>query len=168
MPYVTLPQLSEMPGALELAQVASDKHGALVNAALLELTLLDGDRSGYDPDDVAAADRARERIEQASTEADALIDGYLGKRYTLPLPSPPGILTTWARAIVRYKLHGDRLSTETNDPIVRDYRDALKFLEQIAAGKFSLGIEDPTSQGSGLGEVRIDPGKKVFGREFLP
>ena len=62
MPYVTLPQLSEMPGALELAQVASDKHGHRVDAALLELTLLDGDRSGYDSDDVAAADRARERI----------------------------------------------------------------------------------------------------------
>lgn len=101
-------------------------------------------------------------------EYDALIDGYLGKRYTLPLANAPGILTTWARAIVRYKLHGDRLSTEGNDPIVRDYKDALKFLEQIAAGKFSLGIEDPSSQGNGLGEVRIDPGKKVFGREFLP
>lgn len=166
--YVTLLQLSEMPGALELAQVASDKHGALVDAALLELTLHDGDRSAYTADEIAAADRARERIEQASTEADALIDGYLGKRYTLPLAAPPGILTTWARAIVRYKLHGDRMSTETNDPIVRDYRDALKFLEQIAAGKFSLGIEDPSAQGSGEGEVRIDPGKKVFGREFLP
>ncbi len=168
MPYVTLPQLSEMPGALELAQVASDKHGALVDAALLELTLLNGDRSAYAPEEIAGADRARERIEQASTEADALIDGYLGKRYTLPLANAPGILTTWARAIVRYKLHGDRLSTEGNDPIVRDYKDALKFLEQIAAGKFSLGIEDPSSQGNGLGEVRIDPGKKVFGREFLP
>ncbi|MTI74724.1 MAG: DUF1320 domain-containing protein [Stenotrophomonas sp.] len=168
MPYVTLLQLSEMPGALELAQVASDKHGALVDAALLELTLLNGDRSAYPPEEIAGADRARERIEQASTEADALIDGYLGKRYTLPLANAPGILTTWARAIVRYKLHGDRLSTEGNDPIVRDYKDALKFLEQIAAGKFSLGIEDPSSQGNGLGEVRIDPGKKVFGREFLP
>ncbi|HZF97877.1 MAG TPA: DUF1320 domain-containing protein [Pseudoxanthomonas sp.] len=168
MLYVTLLQLSEMPGALELAQVASDKHGALVNAVLLELTLLGGNRSTYTAIEIAAADSAKARIVQAITEADALINGYLGKRYTLPLASPPGILTTWARAIVRYKLHGDRLSTETSDPIVRDYRDALKFLEQIAAGKFSLGIEDPTAQGSGLGEVRIDPGKKVFGREFLP
>lgn len=166
--YVTLPDLSEMPGALELAQVASDKHGTLVDAALLELTLLDGDRNAYTSDEIAAADRARGRIEQASVEADALIDGYLGKRYTLPLASSHGILTTWARAIVRYKLHGDRLSAEGNDPIVRDYRDALKFLEQIAAGKFSLGIADPGAQGGSAGEVRIDPGKKVFGREFLP
>lgn len=166
--YLTLPQLVEMPGVLELAQVASDKHGALVDPALLELTLLDGDRSAYDAGEIADADKARQRIEQAMTEADWLIDGYLGKRYTLPLPSPPGILTTWSRHIVRYKLHGERLSTEGNDPIVRDYKDAIKFLEQVAAGKFSLGIEDPTSQGTGEGEVRIDPGVKVFGRKHLP
>lgn len=168
MPYVTLQQLSEMPGALELAQVASDKHGALVDAVLLELTLLAGDRSAYPADEIAAADRAKARIEQAIAEADALVDGYLGRRYTLPLASAPGILTTWARAIVRYKLHGDRISGETTDPIVRDYRDALKFLEQIAAGKFSLGIDDPQSQGAANGDVRFDTGKKVFGREYLP
>lgn len=166
--YLTLLQLSEMPGALELAQVASDKHSDLVDAALMELTLLDGDRSAYAAGEIAAADDAKQRIEQAMVEADWLIDGYLGKRYTLPLPSPPGILTTWARAIVRYKLHGDRLSREDNDPVVRDYKDAVKFLEQVAAGKFSLGLEDPSAQGLGEGEVRIDPGVKVFGRKFLP
>lgn len=165
--YLTLAQLVASPGALELAQVASDKHGALVDAALLELTLLDGEPDDeIDEDDIAAAARARARIEQAMTEADAVIDGYLGRRYTLPLAAPHAIISTWARAIVRYKLHGDRLSVETSDPVVRDYRDAIKFLEQIAAGKFSLGIEDPTVQGEG--EVRIEPGSKVFGREFLP
>jgi len=168
MPYVTLQQLSEMPGALELSQVASDKHGALVDAVLLELTLLGGDRSAYPADEIAGADRAKARIEQAIVEADALVDGYLGRRYTLPLASAPGILATWARAIVRYKLHGDRISGESNDPIVRDYRDALKFLEQIAAGKFSLGIEDPQTQGSTASDVQFDTGKKVFGREYLP
>lgn len=39
MPYVTLLQLAEMPGALELAQVASDKHQRPVAAELMELTL---------------------------------------------------------------------------------------------------------------------------------
>ena len=47
MPYVTLLQLAEMPGALELAQVASDKHQRPVAAELMELTLRAGDRGGY-------------------------------------------------------------------------------------------------------------------------
>lgn len=168
MAYVTLAQLVDLPGSLELSQVASDKHGHLVEAELLELTLLDGDRSAWPADETATADRARGRIETAVAEADALIDGYLGKRYPLPLSSPPGILATWARAIARYKLHGDRISGEDKDPIARDYRDALRFLAQIAEGKFSLGLEDPVAQGPSLGEVRIESGAKVFGREYLP
>ena len=168
MPYITTAELAERPGSREIALLATSDGAATVDYALMDATLRGQDRSAWQADDIAQADAALQRVQDAIAEADALIDGYLGKRYTLPLSSPPGILTTWARAIVRYKLHGDRLSTEGNDPIVRDYKDALKFLEQIAAGKFSLGIEDPSSQGNGLGEVRIDPGKKVFGREFLP
>lgn len=171
MRYVTLPQLAELPGALELSQVATDRHAAsLVDAELMELTLLDGDRSAYEAEAIAAADQAKARIEQASAEADDLCDGYIGKRYRLPLASVPGILTTWARAITRYKLHsaGDRRGREDNDPVVRDYRDAIRFLQQVAEGKFSLGLEDPEAQGAGPGEVRMDPGHKVFGREYLP
>lgn len=160
--YVTLEQLSEIPGALELAQVASDAHGALVDAELLELSLLGADRSFYDPEDVAAADRAVERIEEAVREADGLIDGYLGARYTLPLANPPGMLSIWSRAIARYKLHGDRISGEGTDPIVRDYKDAIRFLEQVAAGKFSLGAEDPS--GAGVGSVCMVPGRRDWGR----
>lgn len=166
MRYVTLPQLAELPGAQELAQVASDSHGAIVGAELMELTLLDGDRSAYPPEEVAAADEALKRIEQAIDEAQALCNGYIGKRYKLPLARVPGLLSAWARAITRYKLHQDRISDERTDPVARDYRDALKFLALVAEGKFSLGIEDPEAEGPG--EVRIDPGAKVFGREFLP
>lgn len=170
MPYVTLLQLAELPGALELAQVASDEHAPIIDAELMERTLRGTDRSGYDADAITQADQAKARIEQASSEADAVIDGYIGKRYRLPLPLEriPTILTTWARAIARYKLHRGRISTESSDPIVRDYKDAIRFLEQIASGKFSLGIEDPEAQGDGPGEVRIEPGHKVFGREHLP
>ena len=168
MPYVTLPQRAEMPGALELAQVASDRHAAIVDAVLMESTLLDGDRSAWAPDQIAAADAARTRIETAMEEADGLIDGFLGRRYTLPLSKSPVLLVTWARAIVRYKLHGDRISTEDKDPIVRDYRDAMKLLQLIADGKFSLGVDDPGTAPGALGEIVIDPGQKVFGRKFLP
>lgn len=168
MSYITLPQLAEIPGALELAQVASDKHQRPVSAELMELTLRAGDRSGYPAAEVQQADAAAARISQAIAEADALVDGYLGRRYTLPLPNPPGILITWSRAIVRYKLHNDRITDDRTDPIARDYRDAVKFLQLIAEGKFSLGVEDPTVGDSSAGEIQFDTGAKVFGREFMP
>lgn len=168
MRYVTLLQLAEMPGALELAQVATAKFAPLIDAGLMELTLRNGDRSAFPSDEIAAADDAARRIAQASSESDDLIDGYIGKRYKLPLAGIPGILITWARAITRYKLHGDRITDPNTDPIARDYRDAIKTLQQVSEGKFSLGVEDPSAQGSGPGEVQISPGHKVFGRDYLP
>lgn len=164
--YLTTAQLAERPGALELAQVASDAHGAVVDAQLMEATLTGGDRSSYTPDEIAAADEALARIDDAITEASGVIDGYLGQRYKLPLPNAPDVLVAWARSIVRYKLHGDRISDERADPIARDYRDAIKFLSEVAAGRFSLGVADPDKVPES--DVRIESGKKVFGREVLP
>ena len=168
MAYVTLTMLAELPGALELAQVASDKHGVIPDADLMDATLRGLPRTVWQPDEVEAADKALARIEQAIREAGEVIDGYIGRRYALPLSKVPGILGTWARAIARYRLHGERISGEPTDPVVRDYRDALRFLQQIAEGKFSLGADDPSSQGAGPGDVQILPGHKVFGRAFLP
>lgn len=166
--YTTLAQLAEIPGALELAQAASDAFGAVVDAQLMESTLLDGDRSAYTAEQIAAADSARARIEQAVSEADAVIDGYLGRRYALPLATMPAILATWARSIARHRLHASRVIDERTDPIARDYRDAIRFLEQVAAGRFSLGIGDPERSPASAGDVRIDAGRKVFGRAVLP
>lgn len=168
MPYVTLLQLAESPGALELAQVASTQHSAVVDAELMEGTLRVEDRSAYTAGQIAAADEAKARILELIKEADGLIDGYLARRYALPLATPPGLLVTWARAIVRYKLHPDRDGDDRSDPVVRDYRDALKFLQQVSEGKFSLGIEDPTTGAAVVGDVRFESGAKVFGRQELP
>lgn len=168
MSYVSLAQLAKIPGSLELAQVASDAHETVVDAELMELTLTGGDRSAYTAPQIADADAAKATIEQASGEADSVIDGYLGKRYTLPLATVPTILATWARSITRYRLHANRISDDRTDPIARDYRDAVRFLEQVAAGKFSLGLNDPAQAPSSAGDVRFSAGTKSFGREVWP
>lgn len=151
MPYISHAQLAERPGARELAQVATAEHLPLVDYALMEATLLGGDRSAWAAEDIAAADDALLRIDDAVNDAQATIDGFLGVRGYLPLDPVPAIVSTWARAITRYYLHQDRIRTdEKSDPIVRDYRDALRLLELTAAGKFSLGANDNlVSQGTG-------------------
>ncbi|MGO1072566.1 gp436 family protein [Lysobacter sp. CA199] len=166
--YISLVQLAEEPGALELAQTASTSHEVIVDAELMDRTLRDLDRSSYPAIEIAAADEARSRIIELIDEADALIDGYLARRYKLPLPRIPKLLSTWARAIVRYKLHPQRHGDERTDPVVRDYRDALKFLELVATGKFSLGIDDPNEGPQSEGGVQFETGFKVFGRKVLP
>lgn len=164
--YLSLVQLAEIPGALELAQVASDEHGAIVDAALMEATLRGEDRSAWSAGEIAAADDAAARIEDAIADAERTVDGYLRLRYTLPLDPVPAILTTWTRSITRYRLHKNLEADARTNPIVRDYRDAIKFLEQVRDGSFSLGADDPAIKPDQM-DARFESDTKVFGRNEL-
>ena len=174
MPYITHAELAERPGARELAMLASAEHTAVVDAALLDATLRGLDRSAWPPEALAAADATLARIADAVAEADSLIDGFLAQRgYALPLALPPvsasrSVLGAWSRAVSRYLLHKSRISDETKDPIVRDYRDALKMLGLLAQGKFSLGADDPARAPASAGtDVRFNSAPAIFGRDQL-
>lgn len=52
--------------------------------------------------------------------------------------------------------------------MARDYRDALKMLGQLAAGKLSLGGTDPAAPANvSTTDVRFDAAPQVFGRSEL-
>lgn len=165
MNYITLDDLAERPGARELAQVATKEGVRAVATDLMEATLRGADRSAWPTDQVDVADDALQRIQDAVTEAESLIDGYLAKRsYPLPLSPVPKLVTGWTRDIARYLLHKDRGGKEDNDPIVRNYKDALKFLGLVAEGKFSLGAEDPITSNPNQLDVRFESAPAVFDR----
>lgn len=166
MSYLSAAQLAERPGPRELAQVATPEAYAIVPDALMLATLTGADRSAWSVQEIEAADAALARIDSALVDADAVIDGYLAVRYPLPLASVPPVVTGWARAIVRYKLHANRVSEEKSDPILRDYRDALKFLAAVQEGKFSLGAADPVVTAPET-DVRFESAPSVFGRDEM-
>ncbi|HAT1683660.1 TPA: DUF1320 domain-containing protein [Klebsiella oxytoca] len=159
MDYLTLTDLLDQPGAVELAQVTTPAGGPAVDPALLA-ALMRGEDISAAPDEAQAGVKAAcARQESVMAEAQGLIDGYLRQRgYALPLKAIPPILKGWARAIVRYKLHAHRLSDEKTDPVVRDYRDALLLLGQVATGKFSLGLGDTLPPAGGKPAV-TGPGR---------
>ncbi|MGY0456724.1 phage protein Gp36 family protein, partial [Pseudomonas aeruginosa] len=72
----------------------------------------------------------------------------------------------WVRDIGRYLLHKDRISDD-KDAILRNYKDALKFLQMVADGTFSLGAEDPIANNPMLADVRFDADENVFNRQQL-
>lgn len=166
--YVTLVQLAESPGALELSQVASDAHAAPVDPALMEATLRGEDRSAWPAEAIAAADDAAQRITTIVGETDELIDAYLARRVTIPRDPVPGILVSIARAVVRYELHKHLIASESTHPIVRDYRDRLRLLEAIRDGKVTLGAEDPgAADNVTANDVRFDGDERVFTRRGM-
>ncbi|MCP4469004.1 MAG: DUF1320 domain-containing protein [Halieaceae bacterium] len=166
--YITHGDLIERPGARELAQVASSHHEQMVPYELMEQSLLAGDRGSWSLDEVARADDALARIDDAVQRASDMIDGYLVRRYSVPLPEPvPGVVVEWCRQISRYYLHQHRISDERSDPVARDYRDAMKLLQQVAEGKFFLGYNDPIATDTNDIDVQFESDANVFSREQL-
>ncbi|WP_189383247.1 phage protein Gp36 family protein, partial [Gemmobacter nanjingensis] len=100
MSYASLPDLIARAGDAEIRQIA------------------DRDRDGTpDPDVIAAA----------LLDADNAIDGYVGARYDLPLPTVPALVKTWAVSISRYILHRNGAP----DHVRQDYTDAVAALKDV-------------------------------------
>ncbi len=166
MSYITPDQLAKRPGARELAQIATPEHEAVVDSELMEATLTGADRSTWSIEEIEVADEALGTIEDAMADAKSVIDGFLARRGYLPLNPVPPIVTTWARAILRYMLHKDRIGDSKDDPIVRDYNDAMRLLQLTADGKFSLGADD-TSAPAGTGSPDWSSPERQFTRETM-
>lgn len=168
MPYVTRQQLAESPGALELAQLASDPTLPVLDAALVDAVLRGNDVSDWEPTLVDHAMLALARIDDAVADADGFIDGFLSRAgYAVPLVPVPRIVTGWSRDIARYRLHKDRISDERTDPVARAYRDAERLLKLLVEGKFSLGIDDPHAPPAGGGMPQFKAAEPVWSRESL-
>ena len=137
MPYATLTDLTERAGETEIRQIA------------------DRDRDGIPDADV---------IEAALADADNVTNGYVGVRYTLPLPSVPDLVRTWAVSIARYVLHRNGAP----DHVTQDYKDAISALKDVARGTltlpFAVGETKPAASG---GSVMASHPPKVFTRPKL-
>lgn len=81
-------------------------------------------------------------ISEAMAQADAEIDTYLATRYTLPLATVPAIITRLSARMTVYYLTLRRQARDEKWEGV--YKRAVIMLEQMAAGKISLGI--PTTK----------------------
>lgn len=169
--YCTPATLADAKLTRELAEVATPERMPIPTDAVMDAVLREGSTVGMDADEVAAAQAALVVILKALADAAGVIDGYLRVRkpvpYTVPLDPVPDIVQVWTRWIARYLLHKDRVNTEEKtDPVVRDYKEAIRFLEAIRDGKFALGANDPLPPPSGGAPMTCGP-ERVFTTETL-
>lgn len=123
MAYVTLAQLIERYG--EPALVALTDRGQFATGVV---------------DDAA--------INRAVADADAVIDGYLVRKYALPLAVAQPLLVKIAGSLVFYDLH----TYQPDEKIVNEQKLALAMLRDIATGTVALtvaGLEADNVAGSG-------------------
>lgn len=90
-------------------------------------------------------------VQAALASATDEMSPYLINRYELPFASVPSVLTVFACDIARYHLTGTAV-LET-DVVANRYKQAIQFLDKVAAGKIQLGtnaLGQPVQSGSQL------------------
>lgn len=117
MPYATLADLVERFGELELTQLTDAVSPGLIDEAV---------------------------VARALADAEAVVDGYLGGRYSLPLTSVPAVLAGAVCDLARARLYKDALP-----PVVeKRHDDALRYLSAVGQGRITLGAApEPASTG---------------------
>jgi phage gp36-like protein len=137
MTYCSQDDLQDRLGAEELARLAD----------------LDGD--GTPDADVLA---------RALADADATIDSYLGRRYTLPVAesdgeTPPSVRTRAVNLAVYFlKLGRDSVTEDVRTQHTED----ILWLERASRGRVSLGDAVASVPGASAGRMESRP--RLFGR----
>lgn len=106
------------------------------------------------------------KIEEAINDADSEINGYLQKRYPLPLPTTPPVIKKLSKDIALYNLFSRKgIDKDKNDEtILFRYKNAVRFLENLSKGIVNLGNEPEVKSNS---EIKISSNKKLFSRDSL-
>lgn len=104
-------------------------------------------------------------VGRALGDADALIDGYVGKVYALPLAVVPPVLVKMAADIARYFLHGKAADKE--GAVARAHGEALSWLKDVSRGIVQLDVGGEVPPAAGGGSIRASVPDRVFTRDSL-
>lgn len=108
-------------------------------------------------------------IDAAIEDAEGEIDGYLAKRYAVPIAPPPKVINKFAKDIAVYNLYSrigiDESGEEKN--YLNRYNAAVKFLVLVAEGKVSIGVQtdDPATAAATGFSVQSNP--RLFSRDSM-
>lgn len=103
-------------------------------------------------------------VEQALSDADAMIDGYLAGRYSLPLTAIPPNLPQIACAIARYSLIGEAATDRARN----DFKDACTWLKDVSTGRVLLQAAEPVPGNTPAATVLWTSSEAVFKRGGRP
>lgn len=124
--------------------------------------------NGYMDDETEQEALLAPLLEQAAEDASAEVDGYLAKRYTVPLTNVPKIVTKFAKDIAVYNLVsriGVGADTDRENNYLTRYKNATKFLQAVAAGTVLIGLESPSAQAAT--GFRMASSSRLFSRDSM-
>lgn len=93
-------------------------------------------------------------VDRHVQDATSLIDGYIGKAYSLPLATVPAALVKVSADIARYFLHGK--AAEKDLPVERNYQQAIAWLRDVSRGLVIIENQGAEPVSAGGQEVRTN------------
>jgi phage gp36-like protein len=102
-------------------------------------------------------------VDQAIASAQAVIDSYLGTKFSVPVAPVPDVLKTRAVNLAVYFLKLGRDSV--SEDVRRQYENDVTWLREVVAGAVTLGVEPTPAESSGSPSVRYDTQPRIFGRD---
>lgn len=110
-----------------------------------------------------------ELCEGAVEDACAEIDGYLAKRYSLPLRRTPKVLNKFAKDMAVYNLVS-RMGINEDDrekTFLNRYNAAVRFLMEVAKGTISIGTDEEDAGSAAANGFSMDSSRRLFSRESM-
>lgn len=110
-------------------------------------------------------------IQEAIEDADGEIDGYLNKRYPVPLLKVPKVINKFSKDIALYNIFsrkGIEEGTGEENYLTR-YKNAIRFLENVAKGLIEIGGAPDQDEQTALkrGDFQIQSSPRLFSRKTL-
>ena len=106
------------------------------------------------------------RIDEAIAQADTEIDAYLGTRYSVPFATVPTIVGKLSVDMTIYHLYSRRVEEIPKTRADR-YKDCLRLLEGIAAGKISIGEAAEPEASASADQAQYSSEDRIFTRDKL-
>ncbi|MBI9092298.1 MAG: DUF1320 domain-containing protein [Desulfobacterium sp.] len=105
------------------------------------------------------------KVDSAIKDADALIDSYLVRQYSVPMDSVPDMVKKLSVDIAVYNIYSRR--GRTSDTVEKRYNDAVKFLKDVARG--DAGIIGATTAPAEMRNdaVAITTSPRIFSRRSM-
>lgn len=144
--------------------------GAYVVQADVEAIVKDGYLIAMTNDDPDAVAVDTDVFDAVVAEAEAEVNAYLGRRYTLPLSVVPVLITRLTARLTRYLLYTSTPG-DIKEWLIKDYERIVSKLEQIRDGELDLGLDsggDAVEATPNTGTaVRASSRAPVFGRDNM-
>jgi phage gp36-like protein len=149
-----------------MAYCTSDDVIRMLKADMVNVILGDD----YIEDEEERLEKIKPLADEAAADASAEIDGYLAKRYSVPLARVPKVIVKFAKDIALYNLvsrHGVDESEREKTYLTR-YNAAVAFLTKVAAGTVDIGVSDgdTVTEAAATG-FQMHSNGRIFSRESM-